>query len=141
MFLVVDLVAVVVLFLVDLLVLLVGEGATVGGAFVVDLLIHVGLVGVGAGGFAGGFLTRAEPLGGALLLVGFTVVDFVGGYRVAVVVVVVNLAAGVVLLVVDLLPFLVGEGASVGDTIVVDLLVDVGLGAIGAGGFTRGHLA
>ena len=78
---------------------------------------------------------------GSLLLVGFTVVDCVGSYRVGVVVLVVDLTAGVVLLAVDLLTFLVGEGAAVGDTVVVDLAVDVGLSAIGAGSFARGHLA
>ena len=139
--LVINLSAVLVLFLVDLLALLPVEGATVGGAIVVHLLVDAGLVGVGAGSFAGGFLTGAEALRGALLLVGFTVVDCVGTDRVGIVVFVVDLTAGVVLLAVDLLTFLVGEGASVGDTVVVDLLVDVGLGAIGAGSFARGHLA
>ena len=139
--LVVDLLAVVILLLVYLLVLLVGESAIVGRAFVVHLLVYARLVGVSAGGFAGGFLTGAETLCGALLLVGFAVVNFVGPHGVGVVVVVVDLAASCVLLAVDLSALLVGEGATVGLAIAVDLVVDVGLGVVGAGGFARGHLA
>ena len=133
MLLVDDLPAVLVLLLVDLLALLVVESAAVVYAIVMNLAIDVGLVGVGAGSFAGGFLTGVKTLSRALLLVGFAVVDRVGSHRVGVVVVVVDLPAGVVLLVVDLLTFLVGEGATVGLTIVVDLAVDVGLRVVGAG--------
>ena len=106
-----------------------------------NLLGDIGLVAVGAGGFAGGHLAAAQAVGGALLLVGFAVVDFVRVHGVAVVLFVVDLTAGGVLLAVDLLTFLAGELAAVGDAIVMDLLVDVGLGALGAGRFAGGHLA
>src|SRR5271167_2084679 len=56
---VVDLFAVFVLLFVDLLFLLGGQGAAVGGALVVNLLSGFGLVGIGLGGFAGGHLTAA----------------------------------------------------------------------------------
>jgi hypothetical protein len=54
---------------------------------------------------------------------------------------VVDLAAGGVLLAVDLLTLLAGELAAVGFAVVVDLLVDVGLRALGAGRFAGSHLA
>ena len=58
-FLVVDLPAVLVLFAVDLLALLIVESTAVGGALVVHLLVDAGLVRIGAGSFAGSFLTGA----------------------------------------------------------------------------------
>src|ERR1035438_877797 len=139
--LVVDLLAVLVLFPVDLLPLLTVECAAICGAFVVDLLGDIRLIAVGAGRFAGGHLAAAQTLGGALLLIGFTIVDLVWPDGIAVVFLVVDLTACGVLLAIDLLTLLAGEMAAVGNAIVVNLLVDVGLRAVGAGCFARGHLA
>ena len=141
MLLVVDLLAVLVFFAVDLLLLLLGQRAAVGGALVVNLLSDVGLVLVGPGRFAGSHLAAAQAVGGALLLVGFAVVDFVRLHGVPVVLFVVDLTAGGVLLAVDLLTLLTGELATVRLAIVVHLLVDVGLRALGAGRFAGSHLA
>jgi hypothetical protein len=133
---VVDLFAIFVLLFVDLLFLLGIEGAAVGGAVVVNLLRGFGLVPICFGGFARGHLTAAEAVGGALLLISLAVVYGVGRYRVGVVFLVVDLTAGSVLFAVDLLALLAGELATIGGAIVVDLLVDVRLGALGAGRFT-----
>src|SRR5580704_456406 len=139
--LVVDLFAVFVFFLVGLLLLLLGQGAAVGGALIVNLLGHRGLVLVGLGSFAGSHLAAAQAFGGALLLVGFPVVDFVRLHSVPVVVVVVDLAAGGILLAVDLLTLRTGELATVRLAIVVHLLVDVGLRLLSAGRLAGSHLA
>ena len=139
--LVVNLLAVLVLLLIDLLLLLASQRASVGGALVVDLLINTSLVAVGSGGLTGGHLAAAQAVGGALLLVGFPVVHFVRVDGVCVVLLVVDLAAGGVLFAVDLLALLAGQLSAVGGAIVVDLLVDPRLGAVGAGRFAGGHLA
>ena len=105
-----------------------------------NLLGDVGLVLVGAGRFAGSHLAAAQPIGGALLLVGFPVVDFVRLHGIRVVLFVVDLTAGGILLAVDLLTLRTGELATVRCAIVVHLLVDVGLRALGAGGLAGSHL-
>src|ERR1035438_5419463 len=105
---VVDLFAIFVLLVVDLLFLLGVEGASVSGAVVVNLLGGFGLVAIGLGGFAGSHLTAAEAVGGALLLIGLAVVYGVGFDGVGIVFFVVDLPAGGVLFAVDLLALLAG---------------------------------
>src|SRR6185312_4013477 len=63
------------------------------------------------------------------------------GSGIGVVVLVVDLTAGAILLAVDLLTLLAGESAAVGDAVVVDLAVDIGLALVGASCFAGGHLA
>src|SRR5271154_671956 len=77
MLFVVDLPAGRVLFAVDLLLLLAGQLATVGGGVVGALLVDVRLCALGFGGFAGGHLTAAQAVGDALILIGFTRVGVV----------------------------------------------------------------
>src|SRR5580658_1572194 len=139
--LVVDLFAVFVFFLVGLLLLLLGQGAAVGSALVVNLLGNRGLVRVGLGSFAGSHLAAAQPFGGALLLVGFPVIDFVRLHGIPVVLFVVDLTAGGVLLAVDLLTLRTGELVTVRFTIVVHLLVNVRLRLLGASSLAGSHLA
>src|ERR1035438_8465117 len=69
----VDLPAVFILFMVDLALLLRGQWAAVGSAFVVNLLVDSGLVPVSPGGFSGSHLAAAQSVGGALLLVGLAI--------------------------------------------------------------------
>src|SRR5580700_12082050 len=71
--LVVDLLAVFVFFLVGLLLLLLGQGAAVGRAFVVNLLGDRSLILIRPGRFTGSHLAAAQAFGRALLLVGFPV--------------------------------------------------------------------
>ena len=141
MLLVVNLLAGCVLLAVDLPLLRCGQRATVGGAFVVDLLGHPRLIRIRAGRFTRGHLSAAQSVGSALLLVGFAVVHLVRSDRGPVVLLVVDLLAGRILLLVDLLLLLVGELAAVRHAIVMHLLIDLGLGALRAGGLTRGHLS
>lgn len=77
MFFVIDLTAGGVLLAVDLLFFLAGQLATVGSAIVVNLLVDLRLGSLGLGGFAGGHLTAAEPVGDALILIGFTCVRII----------------------------------------------------------------
>ena len=138
---VVYLLAVSVFFPVGLLSLLRGQGASIGGALVVYLLIQRSLAAVRPGSFAGCHLPAAQTVCCTLLLVGLPVVDLVRSYCVRVVFFVVDLSAGVVLLAVDLLTFLTGQPATVGRAIVVYLLIDARLRAIGASRFAGGHLS
>src|SRR5208337_452077 len=133
--LVVDLLAVLVLFLIDLLLLLLGQCAAVRGTLVVNLLSDVGLVLVGPGRFARSHLAAAQPVGSALLLVGFPVVDFVRLHGIPVVLFVVDLTAGGILLIVDLLPLLTRELATIRLPVVVYLLVNIGLRVLSPGRF------
>lgn len=139
--LVVDLLAVFVFFLVGLLLFLLGQGAAVGRALIVNLLGNIGLVLVGPGRFAGSHLAAAQPFGSALLLVSFPVIDFVRRDGIPVVLFVVDLAARGILLAVDLLTLRTGELATVRCTIVVHLLVNVGLRLLRAGRLAGSHLA
>src|SRR5580658_4979791 len=133
--LVVDLFAVFVFFLVGLLLLLLGQRAAVGGALVVHLLGDIGLVLIGPGRFAGSHLAAAQAFSGALLLVGFPVVDFVRRHGISVVLFVIDLTARGVLLAIDLLTLRTRELATVRFTIIVHLLVDVRLRLLSAGCF------
>ena len=59
---------------------------------------------------------------------------------IAVMVLPIDLAGRVVLFVVDLLPLLIGQPASIGRPIVMHLPIDIGLPLVGASCFSGGHL-
>ena len=141
MLLVGDLLAVLVLFVVRLLLLLLGKRPAICGAFIVDLLVNARLVRIGTSGFGRGFLAAAQTLCGALLLVCLTLIDFVRLHAVGIMVVVVDLLAGVILLLVDLLMLLAGELSTVGSAIRSRLAVDPRLRRSGARSLAGGHLA
>ncbi len=73
--LVVDLARRAVLLAIDLLALLSGQRAAIGGTVVVHLLVDIALALVGAGRFAGGHLAGAQTVGDTLVLVPLAPVD------------------------------------------------------------------
>jgi len=139
----IDLTAGAVLFTIDLGVFLAGEFATVGLAIGVNLLIDSLLTIFGVGRFASGHLAAADTLGDAILLELAARTDFVvavvGG--VGVVLVVVDGAADVVLLAIDLIALLLGELAAIGRAIGVNLAIEIGFAAFEVFGFAGGELA
>jgi hypothetical protein len=115
--LVVNLLAVFILFAGYLLFLLFIQSTTVRNAVVMNLLVDSRLVLVRASRFSGGFLAAAQTLRSARLLVGFAVVDLIRLDRISVVVFVVDLAARPILLRIDLLTLLTCELATVSLTL------------------------
>lgn len=139
----IDLTAGAVLFVVDLGALLTGQFAAVGLAIGADLLVDALLAILGASGFAGGHLSTANTLGDAVLLIFATLADLVVAVvgRVGIVLVVVDRAAEVVLLTIDLIAFLLGELTTVGGAIVMNFTIEIGFAAFEIFGFTGGELA
>ena len=139
----IDLAAGAILFVIDLGALLASKFAAVGLAIGVNLLVDALLTIFGAGGFAGGHLAAADALSNPILLELAACADFVvavvGG--VGVVLVVVDGAADVGLLAIDLVAFLLGKLAAIGRAIVADLAIEIGFSAFEVLGFAGGELA